>query len=174
MRLPPANRHWPQRYWLDDAPKSGSPPRMPPRKGPRSLMRWAATAMWSKRIPGTIRSGRSPSASSPLAGHEGVTARSVGALPLRRIAIDQRAQIHRMGQAAHLVLDLEQFLAGLGVHDLGEPILERIALLADQPVGLEPVVRAGEVCHVDGHVVAVVGRQGRVGLAEDEALPAPE
>ena len=75
-----------------------------------------------------------------------------------------------MRHAAHLVLDLEEHLAVVGIDDVDEAVLVRVALLADDPALQHLLVRAGEVGDVDGDVVAVVGVERLVGLAEDQLL----
>ena len=50
-------------------------------------------------------------------------AMGVGAVGLRRIAVDQRAQIHRMGGATHLMLDGEEMPAVGEIDDIGEAVL---------------------------------------------------
>src|SRR5262249_47981977 len=52
-----------------------------------------------------------------------VVAGRIGARGLRGIAVDQRPQVVRMLHAAHLVLDLEQVLAGVEIDDVAEAIL---------------------------------------------------
>src|SRR6266852_8034890 len=54
------------------------------------------------------------------------------AVRLRRVAVDQRARVERVADAADLVLDGEEHLAGLGVGYILEAVLVLIALLADQ------------------------------------------
>src|SRR4051794_23585910 len=50
----------------------------------------------------------------------------------RRIAIDHGPHEHRMGCAAHLVLDREQRLAAVEIDDVAEPVLVLIVLARDQ------------------------------------------
>src|SRR6186997_3236374 len=94
----------------------------------------------------------------------------VGAVGLRRIAVDQRPQVHRMGGAAHLVLDGEKMPAVGGVDDLSKAILILIVLARDQAALQQPAVRAGKVRDVDLHVVAVEIRLLSVSLAELQIL----
>src|SRR3954462_9660485 len=57
-----------------------------------------------------------------------VVAVGVVARGLRRIAVDQRSHEQRMGQAAHLVLDREQVLAGVKIGDVAEAVLILVVL----------------------------------------------
>ena len=59
-------------------------------------------------------------------------AMGVGAVGLRRIAVDQRPQIHRMRGAAHLVLDGEEASAVGGIDDVGKAVLILVVLALDQ------------------------------------------
>src|SRR6266851_10333986 len=56
----------------------------------------------------------------------------VSAVGLRRIAVDQRAQIHRVRGAAHLVLDREQVPAVSGIDDIAKAVLVLVVLAIDQ------------------------------------------
>src|SRR5262249_60285694 len=58
---------------------------------------------------------------------DGVVARFVVAVALRRIAVDEGATMKRVGLAAHLVLDGEQDLARFKIDD----ILEAIFVIVD-------------------------------------------
>src|SRR6185436_9194750 len=49
-----------------------------------------------------------------------VVAVGVIARRLRRIAVDQRSHEHRVSEAAHLMLDGEQVLAGVEIGDIAE------------------------------------------------------
>jgi hypothetical protein len=81
----------------------------------------------------------------------------VGAVGLRRIAVDQRPQIHRVDGAAHLVLDREQVPAIGGIDDVAKAILI-LVVLVDRLALQQPAVRTGEVRDVHLHMVAVVIR----------------
>ena len=67
---------------------------------------------------------------------------SVGAVGLRRIAVDQGPQVHRMGGAAHLVLDGEEAPAVGGIDDIGEAVLILVVLARDQAALQQAPVRA--------------------------------
>src|SRR4051794_31632422 len=64
---------------------------------------------------------------------------------LPRIAVDQRAQEHRMREASHLVLDGEQVLAAVKVDDVAEAVLVLVVLAVDQVAILETPVRSGKI-----------------------------
>ncbi len=61
-------------------------------------------------------------------------------------------------------------LAGIEVDDLIEPILVGAALLGDQPLLFETLIRGREVLHIDLDVVAVKIRPVALGLAERQLL----
>src|SRR5687767_13402473 len=61
-----------------------------------------------------------------LVAHERVVAADVRALHLRRIAVDEGAAVHRVPEAAHFVLELEQRFAVLRIDDVLETILVRV------------------------------------------------
>src|SRR5262245_17607554 len=119
---------------------------------------------------------RSSSDTRPLceAGHESVAASLVRPHALPRVAVHQRAQVHRVGEAADLVLDLEDLLAAVGIDNDLEAVLDVVALLAEEPALLQLLVGTGEVGDVDRDVVAIEGgnRGGR--LAEDQLLAASD
>src|ERR1700682_2269844 len=94
----------------------------------------------------------------------------VSAVGLRRIAVDQRPQIHRVRGAAHLVLDREQVPAIGGIDDVAKAVLVLIVLAIDQLALQQPAVRTGEVGDVHLHMVAVVIRLRPIGLAELQIL----
>ena len=77
-----------------------------------------------------------------------------------------------MEQAAYLVFDLAQHRAGVGIDDGLEAVLVLVALLRNQAVPFEKAVRAGEVGHIYGDVMAVVGRNGLCRFPEVERLAA--
>src|SRR5262249_32384350 len=74
-----------------------------------------------------------------------VVAVGVVAVGLRRIAVDQRAQIHRVRGAAHLVLDGEEQLAAVEIDDVLEAVLVLIVLLRDQAALQQALIGAGEI-----------------------------
>src|SRR5262245_34153884 len=88
---------------------------------------------------------RPPPARSDHAGHEGVAPALICRLALRWVAVDEGAQEHRVRVAAHLVLDAAQHLARVGLDDVLEAVLIRIALLGDEAPRIELVVRPREV-----------------------------
>jgi hypothetical protein len=61
----------------------------------------------------------------------GVVAVGVVARGLLGVAVEQRAQAHRMRQASHFVLDGEQVLAGVEIDDVAEAVLELVVLAVD-------------------------------------------
>ena len=75
-----------------------------------------------------------------------------------RIAIDVGAPKHRVAHAPSFVLDTEQWLVGVHVDDVEEPILVLIAFLADQATLQQFLVRAGEVYQRDLDMMVVVWR----------------
>ena len=91
-----------------------------------------------------------------LVAHERVVTAHVGALHLRRVAVDERAAVHRMREAAHLVLELEELLPVLRIDDVLEAILVRVAFLRDELVLQQELVGSGEIRDVDRDMVAVV------------------
>src|ERR1700730_7025261 len=50
----------------------------------------------------------------------------------RRVAVDQRPEIHRVGGAAHLVLDREQVPAVSGIDDVAKAVLILVILAENQ------------------------------------------
>ncbi|WP_229192860.1 hypothetical protein [Bradyrhizobium brasilense] len=93
-----------------------------------------------------------------------------GAVGLRRIAIDQRPQKHRMRGAAHLVLDGEQMSAVGRIDDIAEAVLVLIVFAGDQIAFAQSLVGAREVRDVDLDVMAVEFALRRVALAELQIL----
>src|SRR5450755_4698324 len=71
-----------------------------------------------------------------------VVAMRVSAVGLRRIAVDQRPQIHRVGGAAHLVLDREQVPAIGRIDDVAKAVLVLVVLAVDQLALQQPAVGA--------------------------------
>ena len=69
------------------------------------------------------------------------------------------------------MLDLEQRLAALEVGDDLEAILVLVAFLGHELALEQLLVRRGEIADIDLDVVAVIGRDLGLGLAEDELLP---
>src|SRR6202040_3901266 len=92
----------------------------------------------------------------------------------RRVAVDQRPQVHGMGDAAHLVLDREQRPVAVEVDDVAEAILIAVVLLAHQVTLAQLAVRAGKIHQIDRHVVIVELRLRAVGLAEQQLLIVPD
>src|SRR5882724_6374156 len=70
-----------------------------------------------------------------------VVAGRVSAIGLRRIAVDQRPQVHRMCGAAHLVFDRKQVLAISKIDDIAEAVLILVVLAKDQVALRQPAVR---------------------------------
>src|SRR5579863_51490 len=120
-------------------------------------------------IPGSPLHGAPERASRQRPGHAVVTGLVIH-IGRRRIAVDQRAAIHRIGLAARLVLDGEQYLLGVEIDHVLEPVLVLIALHRDQAEIDQLPVRTGEIAQVNLHVMLVVGLFRRVGLAENKIL----
>src|SRR5881409_4172669 len=80
------------------------------------------------------------SVSRSVPGVERVLPRLVRRLPLRRIAVHERPRVHRVRERPHLVLDLVEQLAGLGIDDLLEAVLLWVRLLADDAALVQPGV----------------------------------
>src|SRR5712664_4000790 len=99
-----------------------------------------------------------------------VVAGCVVAIGLRRIAVDQRPQVHRVCGAAHLVFDREQVLAISKIDDVAEAVLILVVFAKDQVALRQPAVRTGEVRDVHLDMVAVVIRLRPIGLAELQML----
>src|SRR5690349_5755851 len=111
---------------------------------------------------------KAPGAS--VASAERIVPANVIAVVLRRIAVDQRARVERMGEASHFVLKNEKRLSTLRVDDVSEAILVLAALLGDEPALEQAAVRPGEVGDVNLDVVPVVIRQRSRGFAETQPL----
>src|SRR5216684_1926189 len=79
----------------------------------------------------------------------GIISRRIPHYVLRGIAVDQRTQIKRMLQAAHLVLNGEEHFAAVGIDDVLEAILMLVALLNDQSFFRQAAMRPGEIVDVD-------------------------
>jgi hypothetical protein len=78
--------------------------------------------------------------------------------------------VQRVGDAADLVLDREQELAGVEADNVLPAILVLIAFFGDQPALFERVMRARELLRIDLQVMAVKFRYFAVGLAKDQFL----
>ncbi len=65
--------------------------------------------------------------------------RRIGAVGLGRVAVDQGAHEHRVGGAAHLVLDGEQMPAISRIDDVAEPVLVLIVLARDHVIYRRPL-----------------------------------
>src|SRR5260370_10262895 len=99
-----------------------------------------------------------------------VVAGRVSAVGLRRIAVDQRPQVHRMGGAADLVLDREKVPAISGINDVAKPVLVLVVFLGDQAALREEAVRTGEIRDVYLHMVTIEIALRPIGLAELQIL----
>src|SRR5580658_9846662 len=99
-----------------------------------------------------------------------VVAGLVVGIGLRRIAVDERAAIHRVGLAARLVLDGEQHFTAVEVDHVSEAVLVFVGFHRDQAELLEPAMRTGEVRQINLYMVVIARRLRRVGLAEIEIL----
>src|SRR5437588_4976493 len=93
--------------------------------------------------------GSSPpfaSFSASVGRHRGPVSRIVSrCIPhyvLRWVAVHQRAQVHRMLHAAHLMLNGEQHLASVGIDEVLKTILMLIAFLKDQTFFLQAAMGA--------------------------------
>ena len=75
------------------------------------------------------------------------------------IAVDQRAQKHRMGETAHFVLDGKQQQAGLRIDDVAEAVLVGVVLAADETALFQFAVGAGKIRDIDRNVMAVIIRK---------------
>src|SRR5438477_1189709 len=95
------------------------------------------------------------------------------AIVLRWVAVDHVTVVERVGNAAHLVLDREQVLAGFETDDVLPAILVLVTFLGDQPALFEPVMRAREFLGVDLQVMTVECWDRPGGLAEDQRLLVP-
>jgi hypothetical protein len=69
-----------------------------------------------------------------------VVAHRIIAIGLRRIAVDERPQEHRVGDRAHLVLDREQNPVRIGIDDVAEAPLILVVLAVDEIACLEPAM----------------------------------
>src|SRR4051794_10482096 len=79
-----------------------------------------------------------------------------------------------MRHAADLMLDLKQHLAGFEIDDVLEPVLAAVALLGDQIVLFELLVRRGEILDIDLQMMPVKFGKRPVGLAENQLLVAAD
>src|ERR1051326_7744269 len=104
----------------------------------------------------------------------GVSAAMVISLRLLRIAVDEIALVERVAEAAHFVLELVERRAGLGIDDFLVAELVAAHVFGHEAAAVEKIVRAGEVRDIDRDVVAVVGRNRVVRLAEDKLLVAAD
>ena len=104
----------------------------------------------------------------------GVSATMVASLRLLGISVDEIALVERVAEAAHFVLELVERRAGLGLDDLLIAELVAAHVLGHETAAAEKIVRAGEVRDIDRDVVAVVGRNRVVRLAEDKLLVAAD
>ena len=104
---------------------------------------------------------------------EGFAAGDVGARIDRRIAVDERAAEQRMTQAAHFVLEPEVRRVRRRAPTMSRKRYSCALFSAVIKLAFEQLaVRRRKVGDVDLDVVAVVGRERRVGFAEDQFLPA--
>src|SRR5262245_19089146 len=101
---------------------------------------------------------------------DAVVTRLVVAVALRRVAVDERPAIKRVGLAAHLVLDGEQDLARIEIEDIHEAIFVIVDLGGEQAELFQPPIGYREIRDVDLRVVPVIGLLGLVGLAEVPVL----
>src|SRR5438477_10230592 len=120
------------------------------------------------------RMARARIGASSIGAAEGVEAWRVADVADRGIAVDERAAEERVLHAAHLVLDLEELAAVLGIGDPLEAILVRVGLHVDEAALLQPPVGGGKVGDVDLHVVAVVLGQRFRGFGIEQFLIAPD
>src|SRR5579872_6612788 len=90
----------------------------------------------------------------------------IGAVGLRRISVDERAQEHRVRGAAHLMLDREEKLAACEIDDVAKAVLIGIVLAEDEVALGERAMGARKIREVDLNVVAVIFGQRPIGLAK--------
>ena len=83
-----------------------------------------------------------------------------------RIAVVSQVAVHQgpgkrgMPHAAYLVFQRGQHPTGVDANDVLKAVLALVAFLGDQPVGQQPLVRAGEIGDADLQMVAVISGQG--------------
>src|SRR5690349_3198637 len=75
-----------------------------------------------------------------------------------------------MGRAAYLVLDREQLPAIRRIDDVAKAVLVLVVFLRDQIALAQAAVWTGKIRDVDLHMVAVIIRLRRIGLAECQIL----
>src|SRR4029453_17003938 len=97
---------------------------------------------------------------------DAVVTRLVVAVALRRVAVDERPAIERVGLAGHLVLDGEQGLGGSGRNDVFEAIFVIFDLGGEKAELFRPPIGTREICDVDLRVVRVMGFLGLCVLGE--------
>src|SRR6266568_2471820 len=132
---------------------ANSPPSEPP------ITRASRAAMTGLATLGSCHSPR-----------DAVVTRLVVAVALRRIAVDERAAIKRVGLAAHLVLHGEQDLARIEIDDILEAIFVIVDLGGKKAELFQPPIGTREIRDVNLRVVPVIGLLGLVGLAEVPVL----
>src|SRR5262249_5066979 len=94
---------------------------------------------------------------------DAVVTRLVVAVAVRRVAVDERPAMERVGLAPPLVLDGEQDLAGIEIDDVLEAIFVIVDLGGEKAELFQPPIRTREICDVDLRVVPVIGLLGLVG-----------
>src|ERR1700675_4829051 len=70
-----------------------------------------------------------------------IMAGRVSAVGLRRVAVDQRPQVHRVRGAAHLVLDREQVPAIGKIDDVAKAVLVLVVFLGDEAALRQTAIR---------------------------------
>ena len=103
-----------------------------------------------------------------------VPATLVVSLALIRVAVDERAMVHRMAQASHLVLQLAQPLAASGIDDVLEAKLMVPHLFSDELSAPQKLIGLGKVRHIDSDVVAVIRGKLFITLPEEQPLVAAD
>src|SRR2546430_5305690 len=78
-----------------------------------------------------------------------VVPRPVVAIALRRVAVDERPAIERMGLAAHLMLHGEQHLARIEIDDVLEAVFVVVNLHGEKTELFQPPIGAGEIGSID-------------------------
>ena len=96
-----------------------------------------------------------------------VPATAVIALALSRVAIDERAMIHRMAQAPHFMFQSEFLATILRIDDIFEAELMIAHVLGNQSAALQETVRFGKTGDVNGNMVAIVRSQSFLRFAEN-------
>src|SRR5688572_28212968 len=106
-------------------------------------------------------------------GYEGIPAAAVVALALGRVSIDKMSIEHRVMQTSNFMLQQKNIPAAVGLDNRLKPKLVIAHIFGDQVTALKKMIRARKVRHIDGDMMAVVGRDRLFRFAKTEGLVTP-